>query len=122
MPPASKRALALNEQAASALADCERDVADLAARRDILESGDRRGSTGFYWISSETWLALGDSARDLGRHAQARSAFRSSKKAFDCLTAFSREHSVGHERSAEVETLWNRVRDGLLAPLPDAAK
>jgi hypothetical protein len=116
-----QRALALNEQAASALADCERDVADLAVRRDILESGIQRVYR-FYWISTETWLALGDSARDLGRHAQARSAFKSSKKAFDRLSAFGRERSVGHEHSAELETLWNRVRDGLLAPLPDAAK
>ena len=43
------------------------------------------------------------------------------KKAFDCLTAFSREHSLVHERPAEVETLWNRVRAGLLTHLPAAA-
>lgn len=116
-----KRVLVLIEQAANAMADCERDVADLAVRPDKLKPAIERVYN-FYWISSETWLAMGEIARDLGQHAQARSAFQSAKKAFDCLTAFSREHSLVHERPAEVETLWNRVRAGLLAQLPAAAR
>ncbi|HMF35239.1 MAG TPA: protein kinase, partial [Isosphaeraceae bacterium] len=117
----SKRALALIEQAAKAMGDCEQVVADLAVRPDQLNPAIERVYD-FYWISSETWLALGEFARDLGQHAQARSAFQSAKKAFHRLTAFSREHSMVHEHPAEVETLWNRVRAGLLAPLPAAAR
>ena len=110
----SQRALALIEQAAKALGDCEPVVADLADLPDLLNPGIERVYD-FYWISSETWLAKGEIARDLGQHAQARPAFQSAKKAFDRLTAFSREHSLVHERPAEVETLWNRLRAGLLA-------
>ena len=117
----SKRALALIEQAAKAMGDCERVVADLVVLPDQLNPPIERVYD-FYWISSETWLAKGEIARDLGQHAQARSAFKSAKKAFDCLTAFSREHSLVHERPAEVETLWNRVRAGLLTQLPAAAR
>jgi tetratricopeptide (TPR) repeat protein len=117
----SKRALALIEQAAKAMGDCERVVADLVVLPDQLNPAIERVYD-FYWISSETWLAMGEIARDLGQHAQARSAFKSAKKAFDCLTAFSREHSLVHERPAEVETLWNRVRAGLLTQLPAAAR
>jgi len=117
----TKRALELNEQAANALIDCERDVADLAVRSDTLKAAIVRVYA-FYWISSETWAALGEFARDLGRHAQARSAFQRAKKAFDCLSAFSKEQNLGHEHPAELEALRNRVRDGLLAQLPDAAK
>ncbi|HWT77959.1 MAG TPA: hypothetical protein VN648_04075, partial [Candidatus Methylomirabilis sp.] len=117
----SKRALALIEQAAKAMGDCERVVADLVVLPDQLNPPIERVYD-FYWISSETWLAKGEIARDLGQHAQARSAFQSAKKAFDCLTAFSREHSLVHERPAEVETLWNRVRAGLLAQVPGAAR
>ena len=116
----SQRALALIEQAAKAMGDCERDVADLAVLPDQPNPAIERVYD-FYWISSETWLAKGEIARDLGQHAQARSAFQRAKRAFDCLTAFSREHSLVHERPAEVETLWNRVRAGLLAHLPAAA-
>jgi tetratricopeptide (TPR) repeat protein len=111
----TKRALELEEQAANSLAACERDVADLAVRRDKLESGIWRVYR-FYWISSETWVALGEFARELGRHEQARSAFQSAKKAFDRLTAFGEEQSFGDQRLAELEVLRNRVRDGLLAP------
>ena len=117
----SKRALELIEQAAKAMGDCERVVADLVVLPDQLNPPIERVYD-FYWISSETWLAKGEIARDLGQHAQARSAFESAKKAFDCLTAFSREHSLVHERPAEVETLWNRVRAGLLTQLPAAAR
>lgn len=116
----SQRALALIEQAAKAMGDCERDVADLAVLPNQPNPAIERVYD-FYWISSETWLAKGEIARDLGQHAQARSAFQRAKRAFDCLTAFSREHSLVHERPAEVETLWNRVRAGLLAHLPAAA-
>jgi serine/threonine protein kinase len=112
--PSSQRALELNEQAARALAECERDVADLAVRRDNLKPAIVRVYD-FYWISSEIWVALGEFARDLGRHAQARSAFKSAKKAFDSLTAFSREQNLEHEHPAELDALWNRVRGGLLA-------
>ncbi len=117
----TKRALELEEQAANSLAACERDVADLAVRPDKLESGIWRVYR-FYWISSETWVALGEFARDLGRHAQARLAFQSAKKAFDCLDAFSKEHFKQHQNPAELEALRKRVRDGLLAPSPDAAR
>ena len=116
----SQRALALIEQAAKAMGDCERDVADLAVLPNQPNPAIERVYD-FYWISSETWLAKGEIARDLGQHAQARSAFQRAKRAFDRLTAFSREHSLVHERPAEVETLWNRVRAGLLAHLPAAA-
>ncbi|MGO8902628.1 MAG: serine/threonine protein kinase [Isosphaeraceae bacterium] len=117
----SKRALALIEQAAKALGDCERVVAGLVVLPNRLNPAIERVYD-FYWISSETWLAMGEIARDLGQHAQARSAFQNAKKAFDCLTAFSREHSLVHERPAEVETLWNRVRAGLLTQWPAAAR
>ena len=116
----SQRALALIEQATKAMGDCERVVADLVVLPDRPNPAIERVYD-FYWISSETWLAMGEIARDLGQHAQARSAFQSAKKAFDCLIAFSREHSLVHERPAEVEILWNRVRAGLLAHLPAAA-
>jgi len=102
------------------MGDCERVVADLVVLPDQLNPPIERVYD-FYWISSETWLAKGEIARDLGQHAQARSAFQRAKRAFDCLTTFSREHSLVHERPAEVETLWNRVRAGLLAHLPAAA-
>jgi len=117
----SKRATALIEQAANAMADCEKDVSDLAVRRNKLKPSIERVYY-YYWISTETWLALGEIARDQGRHAQARSAFQSAKKAFGRLTAFSAEESLEHERPAELETLRSRVREGLLAQFPDAAK
>ena len=117
----SQRAMALIEQAANAMADCEKDVSDLAVRPNKLKPSIERVYF-YYWISTETWLALGEIARDQGRHAQARSAFQSAKKAFDCLTAFSAEESLAHQRPAELETLRSRVRGGLLAQLPDAAK
>jgi len=113
--------MALIEQAANAMADCEKDVSDLAIRPNKLKPSIERVYF-YYWISTETWLALGEIARDQGRHAQARSAFQSAKKAFDCLTAFSAEESLAHQRPAELETLRSRVRGGLLAQLPDAAK
>ena len=110
----SKRALELIEQTATALADCDRDIADLAVRLDKLRPAIERVYV-FYWISSETWLALGEIARDLGRHDQARSAFQGAKNAFDRLTAFSTEQSLQHEQPAQLENLRNRVRNGLLA-------
>ena len=62
----SQRALALIEQAAKAMGDCERDVADLAVLPDQPNPAIERVYD-FYWISSETWLAMGEIARDLGR-------------------------------------------------------
>ncbi len=110
------RALELDEQAAKAMAECERDVADLAFRPDKLQRAIK-SVYNFYWIASETWLSLGELARDQGRFDQARSAFRSAKQAFDRLSAFSADQSITHERPAEFESLRKRVRDGLIAPM-----
>jgi hypothetical protein len=117
----TERAWELDEQAADALAGCQREVADLAFRRDKLKPAIDRVYA-FYWLSSETWVTLGEFARDLGRHEQARSAFQSAKKAFDRLAAFSEEHSMQNDNRAEREALGKRVRDGLLAPSPAAAR
>jgi serine/threonine protein kinase len=120
-PAEDKRAVELLEQAASALADCDREVSDLKVRRDKLEPAIQRVYI-FYYISTETWLALGELARELGRREQARSAFRRAKTAFDCLTAFTAEESLSHERPMDVEKLRDRVRSGLLTASPAAAR
>ncbi len=110
----TQRALALNEQAASALAESKRDVADLAVTPDKLKLAAERVYA-FYWISTETWLALADSAQELGRNEQAHSSYQKAKQVFDLLSAFSKAHSVEHQNPAQLETLRQRVRDGLLS-------
>jgi tetratricopeptide (TPR) repeat protein len=107
------RALELDEQAAKALSECERDVADLAFRPDKLQRAIL-SVYHFYWIASETWLALGDLARDQGRFEQARLAFRSAKHAFDRLSAFGADQSITRP-PAEFEALRKRVKEGVLA-------
>ena len=110
----TQRALPLNEQAASALAECERDVADLAVTPDKLKLGAERVYA-FYWISTETSLALADSARNLGRPVQAQTAYQKAKLAFDRLVAFTKAHSLEHQNLAELEALRRRVRAGVLS-------
>ena len=117
----SNQALALVEQAAKALAANERYIADLALRRDTHVSAIMRVYY-FYWTATETRLSLGEIARDLGRHAEARLAFQSAKKAFDYLDAFTREQSMDHVSPTEFEALRNRVRAGLLTPLLGSAR
>jgi hypothetical protein len=103
------------------MADSDLYIADLAVR------GDKRKPAiqlvySFYWISTETWLSLGDITRDMGRLEEARSAFQSAKKAFDRLDAFSTKESLEHQRPAEFEVLRKRVRAGLPTPLLGAAR
>ena len=117
----TRRAAALIEQSATAMAECEKDIFDLAVRPNKLNPSIMRVYY-FYWMSSETWLAQAEIARDLGRHEDARSAFQHAKKAFDCLAAFSEEESLAHERSSEFEALRKRVVDGLLARASGASK
>ncbi len=117
----TKRALELNEQAASSLAACERKIFNLAVSRELLESVIERVYN-FYWILSETWVARGELDRDEGRHAQSRLAYQNAKKAFDHLDAFMHAHYDENQIPPELETLRKRVMDGLLTKSPEAAR
>jgi serine/threonine protein kinase len=67
----------------------------------------------YYWMMTESWLALGELERARGQEEAARSAFQSARQAFNLLDRFTAEHKLAH--AGDFEGLRQRVRKGLLA-------
>ena len=107
--------LELLRQSQQDLEACERDVSGLATGSGKLV-GDLERVYSYYWVKTETWLALGETERALGDEASAVTAFRRSKLAFDRLEAFVSEH---FPPPPELETLRQRTMSLLLGKAPE---
>ena len=92
-PTGTKRALELLRQSLQDLEACQREVSDLETRRDLLYPGVWLIYC-FHWITTETWLELGEAERARGDEAAALAAVQRSKRVFDRLDSFGAEHSL----------------------------
>ncbi len=108
------RAEKLLQQAAAALASCERDIPSLTLRPDKKRDLNERIYR-YFWICTETWLAIGEAERPGNDPTQRRQAFHNSKRYLDSLMAFGVQNSLGEGLSDEIEALKQRTRAGIQA-------
>ena len=77
--------------------------------QEVIPSGDAKGRVyQYYWISTETWLALGQARRSQGNKAEAVTAFTNAKHDFDRLDDFGRSNFP--DQPAVIRSLRERVR------------
>ena len=102
----TNRALELIQQSLRDLESCQEEVSDLeTGSGSLLRSAEI--AYHYYWITTETWLALGEAERARGDEAAALAAFQRSKRVFDRLAFLGAEHSF--RPPADLETLRQRI-------------
>jgi hypothetical protein len=110
-PRAQERALALLRQNAEWLQNCQKPALEIA-RNDSEPPEHARIVSHYFWITAETWLAVGEAERDQQRVANAARAFQNAKTAIDYLGSHATRRAIPLHRS-RFDELRTRLRSGL---------